>query len=213
MTSLHDLMIRTPGLPCRLDPDTWFSDNARERDAAVRLCRTCPVQQACAEFAISEREPHGVWGGTTAADRRAFWTGEPHRFDAHGRLRLLCGSERAYRAHFTYREKPGVDCVDGDCVAAHDAVVEAQRRARLAEEHGKGGTVRGYQIHWALGESACDDCRAACARDSSVRRGQPQGRPGVRRGRRRPRSGSGASGTAGALPGAQAGVQPLSIAS
>ncbi|MCI3153201.1 WhiB family transcriptional regulator [Streptomyces sp. GB4-14] len=200
MTSLHDLMIRTPGLPCRLDPDTWFSDNSRERDAAVRLCRTCPLQQACAEQAIAEREPHGVWGGTTTADRRAFWTGEPHRFDEQGRLRLLCGSERAYRAHFTYREKPGPDCVDGDCVAAHEALVTEQRREQLARHHAAGGSAAGYYLHRRLGERACEACMDA------------RRVPAARRGSRRPRSASRTSGPTAVLPGPQTGVQPLAVA-
>ncbi|PWI08347.1 hypothetical protein DIZ27_23195 [Streptomyces sp. NWU339] len=207
MTALHDLMIRTPGLPCRLDPEPFFSDNTRERDAAVRACQPCPLRDACAEFAIAEREPYGVWGGTTAADRRSFADGRPWRFDEQGRLRQACGSESAYRAHHTYREKPGVDCVGGDCVAAHEAVVEARRRERLAEEHAKGGTGTGYFLHRRLGETACDSCKAGwwaqqkAAPAASSRRLQ------------RPRAASGSSGAAGAVRGAPAAAQAFPIAS
>lgn len=201
MTSLADLTARTPGLPCRLDPETWFSDNSRQRDAAARLCRDCPLRVECADHALQKRIPHGVWGGTTAAERRAFWTGVPWRFDEQGRLRLVCGSERAYRAHFTYRERPGADCVGGDCVAAHEALVTEQRRARLAEEHAKGGTIRGYEIHRALGEPACGACRRASARASAARRG---------RGRACGRSAAPESGAR--LPGGPAPVQPASRA-
>ncbi|MFJ2733707.1 WhiB family transcriptional regulator [Streptomyces sp. NPDC087317] len=194
MTTLPQLTARTPGLPCRLDPNTFFSDQARERDAAQRLCQTCPLRTPCARYALEERIPHGVWGGTTVAERRAFWTGKPWRFDDAGRLRLLCGSERAYRAHFAYREKPGAACVGGDCVEAHAMHVEAQRRARLAEEHDKGGTIRGYQIHWALGEPPCDPCRAANARGSASRRRKPSRRL------QRPPTPSGTPGNGAAAP-------------
>ncbi|MGI3198478.1 WhiB family transcriptional regulator [Streptomyces sp. GTA36] len=165
MTTLATLTARTPGLPCRLQPEPFFSDDSRERAAAVRLCRDCPLRVPCAAYALEERVSHGVWGGTTEAERRAFWTGVPWRFDEEGRLRLVCGSERAYRSHFSYREQP---CAE--CTAAHEALVEEQRRARLAEEHAKGGTVRGYQIHLRLGEPACPACRGAQSRESQARR-------------------------------------------
>lgn len=42
----------------------------RERErAAQRICAGCPVREECAEFALAHGERHGVWGGTTAAER------------------------------------------------------------------------------------------------------------------------------------------------
>ncbi|MEV5168234.1 WhiB family transcriptional regulator [Streptomyces werraensis] len=206
MTSLHDLMNRTPGLPCRLLPDAFFSDNSRERDAAVRMCRTCPLLEACAEYAIAEREPHGVWGGTTPADRRSFRDGRPWRFDEQGRLRQVCGTESAYRAHHTYRETPGPDCAGGDCVAAHDAFITARRRERLAEEHAKGGTGAGYFLHRRLGERACDRCKAGHREQQAT----PSSAP---RSVSRRRSASGTVRASATLHGPQTGAQPLPIAS
>lgn len=203
MTRLHDLAARTPGLPCRTtDPELWFSKSSNERALAVDLCRECPLQRPCAQYALDHPEVRGVWGGTTTADRREWATGEPWRFDAQGRLRLLCGSERAYRSHFAYREQPGADCVDGDCVAAHEALVEAQRRERLAVEHMAGGSVRGYWLHRRLGEPACEACLAVWAKRSArTRRSSPQ------QGRRRTRGARPAPAPAEAVPGAPAGAQ------
>lgn len=202
MTTLADLTARTPGLPCRLDPDTFFSDNSRDRAAAVRLCRTCPLQQACAAHAIEEREPHGVWGGTTAADRRSFGEGRPWRFDEQGRLRLACGSVSAYHAHFTYRERP---CVE--CTAAFEEQLLAERRRRLEVEHAKGGSSTGYHLHRRIGERACGLCLGAMRAASAAARRRKAGR-----GLQRPRTASVASGAAETVTGAPAAVQALALA-
>lgn len=202
MTTLAELTATTRGLPCRLAPDTWYSDNARDRAAAVRLCRTCPLRDSCAAHAIEEQEPHGVWGGTTAADRRSFWDGRPWRFDEEGRLRLVCGSVSAYHAHFAYREQPCAECTE-----AWSTHLLGQRRERLAVEHAKGGSTTGYHLHRRIGEPACEACLGAARAASAAarRRKAPQGQG-------RSRAASGASRAAQALRAAPTGVQPLAIA-
>lgn len=209
MTTLADLTARTPDLPCRTaDPELWFSKSPTERALAQALCGECPIRTACAQHALDNPEVRGVWGGTTAADRRHFRTGEPCRIDDEGRLRLLCGSERAYAAHHRYREQPGPDCVDGDCVAAHQAHVTEQRRARLAKEHAAGGSSAGFWIHRSLSEPACEDCRKA-ERASQAR----WRRARARRGQGRARVASRAPGATEALRGRETGAQSLAIAS
>ena len=42
---------------------------ARER-IAKSICRTCPVAEACLDYALRTREPHGVWGGLNEFERR-----------------------------------------------------------------------------------------------------------------------------------------------
>ena len=37
--------------------------------AAKAVCRTCPVRAECAAHALAAREPYGVWGGFTEAER------------------------------------------------------------------------------------------------------------------------------------------------
>jgi WhiB family redox-sensing transcriptional regulator len=40
------------------------------RDAHAKLiCRQCPVIAQCGEHALATREPYGVWGGLSKADR------------------------------------------------------------------------------------------------------------------------------------------------
>jgi WhiB family transcriptional regulator, redox-sensing transcriptional regulator len=41
----------------------------RERSAKA-ICGQCAVKGDCLEYAISIREPHGIWGGLNEAERR-----------------------------------------------------------------------------------------------------------------------------------------------
>jgi WhiB family transcriptional regulator, redox-sensing transcriptional regulator len=37
---------------------------------AKAICARCPIQRACLDYALDAGSIHGVWGGTTEADRR-----------------------------------------------------------------------------------------------------------------------------------------------
>jgi WhiB family redox-sensing transcriptional regulator len=45
---------------------------ASEDDAgeAKSICATCSVREPCLEYALSNREADGVWGGATEKERR-----------------------------------------------------------------------------------------------------------------------------------------------
>ena len=49
-------------------------ERKEERDLreakAKAICRECPVQPECLDYALGIREPHGIWGGLTEAERR-----------------------------------------------------------------------------------------------------------------------------------------------
>lgn len=46
-------------------------EERRRREARAKdICRTCPVRQPCLDYALSIREPHGIWGGLNEAERR-----------------------------------------------------------------------------------------------------------------------------------------------
>ena len=211
MTDLHTLTAATPGLPCRTDPDRWYSDRAHDREDAVHACRACPLLLPCATYALEQQEAFGVWGATTAADRRAFGTGQAWRFDDAGRLRLLCGSERAYRAHFAYREQPGPACTGGgDCLAAHEEHITARRRAQLEVEHAAGGSVAGWWQHRRLGEPPCEACQEKFRAKERAVKATQRGRGRAQRGRTRPRAVPAAPGAGDAGSGALTAVQPLS---
>lgn len=47
-----------------------FEKLARE-ERAKTICESCPVAGPCLEYAISIKEPHGIWGGLSEAERRS----------------------------------------------------------------------------------------------------------------------------------------------
>lgn len=57
--------------------DFYHPDNergpsrARREARAKAVCARCPVIENCLRWALSTREPFGVWGGLSAEDREA----------------------------------------------------------------------------------------------------------------------------------------------
>lgn len=50
-------------LPCRDEPDLFFSESPSEVEHAKSLCGRCPIRSRCLTGALERREPWGVWGG------------------------------------------------------------------------------------------------------------------------------------------------------
>jgi WhiB family transcriptional regulator, redox-sensing transcriptional regulator len=61
----------TDGLCAQTDPETFFPERGTPTTPAKRICRACPVQDACLEYALVHDERFGVWGGTSPIERRA----------------------------------------------------------------------------------------------------------------------------------------------
>ena len=56
---------------CRgLDPEIFYPPVEEEADQARTVCGQCVVREACLEFALSNREAEGIWGGATSRERR-----------------------------------------------------------------------------------------------------------------------------------------------
>lgn len=73
----------------QIDPDLYFPDNLSEAmsnnvSTVKELCLGCPLLVACFEHAMTFNylEDHGVWGGTTAYERKQFKT-RPARLRAY----------------------------------------------------------------------------------------------------------------------------------
>ena len=72
---------------CRgLDASTFFHpENERGRsrrrreEQAKAVCAECPVARQCLDWALSVREPYGVWGGLSSVEREELLvsTGRP----------------------------------------------------------------------------------------------------------------------------------------
>jgi hypothetical protein len=60
---------------CRgIDVEVFFPlpNDIEGVERALRVCERCPVRAGCLHYAITNREVHGIWGGTTETQRAAF---------------------------------------------------------------------------------------------------------------------------------------------
>jgi WhiB family redox-sensing transcriptional regulator len=68
---------------CRgVSPEVFFHPEGergprrRNRDAQAKaVCSACPVMLECRSHALEVREPYGVWGGLTEAERETLYEG------------------------------------------------------------------------------------------------------------------------------------------
>lgn len=56
----------------RVDPDAFFPEqsNRAAAEPAIQACRRCPVTTQCLDYALTNGEEYGVWGGLTVRERR-----------------------------------------------------------------------------------------------------------------------------------------------
>ncbi len=64
------------GVPCEKYPDVFYPEdypNPEDRHLATRtakaICHTCPIIDKCFEYALETNQTHGIWGGTSPAER------------------------------------------------------------------------------------------------------------------------------------------------
>jgi len=56
---------------CRgVDPVIFYPVSEEEAEDAKAVCGVCAVREACLEYALTNREKEGVWGGATERERR-----------------------------------------------------------------------------------------------------------------------------------------------
>jgi WhiB family redox-sensing transcriptional regulator len=60
------------------EPETFFPVGSTgvaldEVAAAKAICSRCSVVDACRDYAVSSRQPFGVWGGLDEEERRVLW--------------------------------------------------------------------------------------------------------------------------------------------
>jgi WhiB family redox-sensing transcriptional regulator len=54
-----------------LDENETPAERRIREEEAKRICLTCGVRDDCLEYALSTREPYGIWGGLTEVERRS----------------------------------------------------------------------------------------------------------------------------------------------
>jgi WhiB family redox-sensing transcriptional regulator len=80
MTYSHPLPADAEEVPCRKDPELFFTqptdaghgkEGDRRIEKAKAICAGCPLRDPCLSYAITWAV-EGVWGGTTLAERAKF---------------------------------------------------------------------------------------------------------------------------------------------
>lgn len=141
-------------------PDVMFPhpSDARGIVKAKAFCAACPVRTECASWALSTKEPHGVWGGLSEGDRDEMLR-RRHRRPAG------CGTDSGYKAHKARQEEA---C--GECEAAHTKHMNRSWTEAVARAHEVGGTLAGARAHRLLHQAVCERCLNAERLEQYARR-------------------------------------------
>lgn len=54
-----------------MDDNESAADRRAREDEAKSICAGCVVRAECLEYALTMREPYGIWGGLTELERKA----------------------------------------------------------------------------------------------------------------------------------------------
>lgn len=83
------------------DPEIFFPEKGGDVLPALRICRTCPVQKDCLQWALDNHETYGVWGGMSYRERKEYQRNPD--LDWHG-------TKRGFGVHRRRGEEPCADC-------------------------------------------------------------------------------------------------------
>lgn len=56
-------------LCAQTDPEIFFPEKGGSVRLAIDICNECEVRLECLEWALTNNEKYGIWGGMTAKDR------------------------------------------------------------------------------------------------------------------------------------------------
>ena len=65
-----------------VDPELFFpglGDNSVNAEKAISVCERCPVRRECLDYALTNNEDIGIWGGKTEAERKKLKRSAKHR--------------------------------------------------------------------------------------------------------------------------------------
>lgn len=62
-SSKRELTWQDKGLCKETDPEIFYPESGDNAQTAKSVCRSCPVQLQCAQYAIDNNEEYGIWGG------------------------------------------------------------------------------------------------------------------------------------------------------
>jgi WhiB family redox-sensing transcriptional regulator len=66
-----DLTWKLAGACRYASTDLFYPASDNDAGPAKAVCESCPVLEPCLEYALTVREPEGIWGGRTFSERRS----------------------------------------------------------------------------------------------------------------------------------------------
>lgn len=66
----NPLAWQTDALCAQTDPEAFFPEKGGSTRDAKRICTSCEVRSQCLEYALSNDERFGIWGGLSERERR-----------------------------------------------------------------------------------------------------------------------------------------------
>lgn len=68
----------------KADPNMFFPNpgDYHIADAAIKICKRCPVLDECLEYSIATRQVYGIWGAMSERQRRKLMDAPPKLYGA-----------------------------------------------------------------------------------------------------------------------------------
>jgi WhiB family redox-sensing transcriptional regulator len=70
MSDVEVLTWQERALCAQTDPEAFFPEKGGSTREAKRVCLSCDVRVECLEYALSQDERFGIWGGLSERERR-----------------------------------------------------------------------------------------------------------------------------------------------
>jgi WhiB family redox-sensing transcriptional regulator len=67
---VEELGWQEDALCAQTDPESFFPSKGGSTKEAKRVCLTCEVRGQCLEYALTNEERFGIWGGMSERERR-----------------------------------------------------------------------------------------------------------------------------------------------
>ena len=86
MTETEEMSWQERALCAQTDPEAFFPEKGGSTREAKRVCLSCDVRSDCLEYALSNDERFGIWGGLSERERRRLKKAAGGRRDTVARL-------------------------------------------------------------------------------------------------------------------------------
>ncbi len=70
MSDVEVLTWQERALCAQTDPEAFFPEKGGSTREAKRVCLSCDVRVECLDYALSQDERFGIWGGLSERERR-----------------------------------------------------------------------------------------------------------------------------------------------